>query len=370
MAHNSKYIISGGGTGGHIFPAISIADALKEKEPECSILFVGAAGKMEMEKVPAAGYEIKGIPVTGLQRKLSLENLKLPFKLAKSMAMAKKIIRDFRPDAVIGVGGYASAPTLWCAQRSGIPTIIQEQNSYAGLTNRIVGKKAKAICVAYQDMERFFPGGNIIMTGNPVRSSIRKYTDEDKAKAIGKLGLDQSKKTLFVVGGSLGSRTLNESVKKWIANACPDEIQLIWQYGRYYKAECEKFLSENENSGFVKGHDFIKDMDSAYAASDLIISRAGAGTISELAIAGKAVIFVPSPNVTEDHQTHNAMALCKKDAALMVSDLEAPEKLMDTAMKLIANKNRLTELENNISIFAMPRAAEKIVEQIEIFKRK
>lgn len=369
MKRNSRYIISGGGTGGHIFPAISIADELKRQEPDCEILFVGAEGRMEMEKVPAAGYTIKGIPVSGLKRSLSPENLKLPFKILKSLKLAKNIIRDFKPDAVIGVGGYASAPTLWQAQRMGIPTVIQEQNSYAGLTNRIVGKKAMAVCVAYENMERFFPADRIVMTGNPVRKGIRRYSLQDRENAVRELGLDPEKKTLFIVGGSLGSGTLNRSVMEWARTSYDDRFNIIWQCGKYYASECIPFAGKG-NYPTLHVFDFIKNMDTVYAAADLVISRAGAGTISELAIAGKAVIFVPSPNVTENHQFHNAMAMVKRNAAEITEDAEAPEKLMKKAAEMIADTELLEKLSTNIVKYAITDSAERIVAQIEKYKRK
>lgn len=368
MSEKSRYIISGGGTGGHIFPAISIANELRRKEPECKILFVGAKGRMEMEKVPAAGYEIKGIPVAGLKRSLSLSNLKLPFLLARSISMARKIIGEFRPDVVIGVGGYASAPTLWSAQKMRIPTVIQEQNSYAGLTNRIVGKKADRICVAYENMERFFPSDRIILTGNPIRSSIRRCGDEEKRNAKIRLGLDPDRKLLFIVGGSLGSGTLNNSLMKWASESYDDSFDIIWQYGRYYAEKCSGFLKEKAFPG-IKGHDFIREMDMVYAAADLVVSRAGAGTISELAAAGKATIFVPSPNVTEDHQRHNAMALVNKGAALMIEDAEAPEKLMKEAVSLLDRAEEISSLEKAVYSLAMPDAASEIADQIIKLKK-
>ena len=364
----SRYIISGGGTGGHIFPAISIADKLKEREPGCEILFVGASGRMEMEKVPAAGYKIIGIPISGLKRSLSLDNLKLPFKILKAVRMAKKIIRDFRPDVVIGVGGYASAPTLWAAQRLHIPTVIQEQNSYAGLTNKIVCKKAKSICVAYDGMEKFFPADRIVFTGNPTRKNIRKYSSEDREKGRQLFHLDGSKKTLFIVGGSLGSGTLNKSMRKWISEKHGEDFQIIWQCGKYYEPECRKFIEEHQPEN-IRLQAFISDMDAAYAAADLVISRAGACSISELQIVGKPTIFVPSPNVTEDHQTHNAMSLVRKDAAMIVKDAEAPEKLLELAAKTIADDSRLNTLTQNILKLAKTDATDRIADEIVKLKK-
>lgn len=362
-----RVIISGGGTGGHIFPALSIADKLKEVNPDTEILFVGAEGRMEMEKVPAAGYRIIGLPVAGLQRKLTLSNLALPFKTLKSLRMAGKIIDDFHPDIAVGVGGYASAPLLWCASRKRIPTLIQEQNGFAGLANKILGKRAGKICVAYEGMEKFFPADRIVMTGNPIRSDIVPGTPEMKAEAIRYYGLDPGKKHIFIVGGSLGSRTLNESVKKWIAGGCPggEGVELLWQCGKYYKENVDRFAEENgDRMRFIHHSDFIRRMDLAYAVADVVISRSGASSVSELCAAGKAVIFVPSPNVAEDHQTCNAMALVRKDAAMIVTDAEAPEKLMAAACKLLQDEERCCRMEKNISVLARRDAAARIVSEI------
>ena len=364
-----RAIISGGGTGGHIFPALSIADKLKEVSPDSSILFVGAEGRMEMDKVPAAGYEIKGLPVAGLQRRLTLSNLTLPFKLIKSLSMAGEIIGSFKPDIAIGVGGYASAPLLWCAGRKGIPTLIQEQNGYAGLTNRILGKKADRICVAYEGMERFFPADRIVLTGNPIRKEIVPADAAMRKEAMEYYGLDPAKKHIFIVGGSLGSGTLNRSMMKWISGGCPggDGIEVLWQCGKYYKDETDRFMAgataEGKGAGIIYS-DFIKRMDLAYAAADIVISRSGASSVSELCAAHKAVIFVPSPNVAEDHQTHNAMALVKKDAAMLVTDAEAPERLMASACALVSDPERTGTLEKNIATLAKTDAAEAITEQI------
>lgn len=366
-----RAIISGGGTGGHIFPALSIANKLKELNPETEILFVGAEGRMEMEKVPAAGYEIVGLPVAGLQRKLTLSNFALPFKVMKSVRMAKKIIREFKPDIAIGVGGYASAPLLWAAGKLGVPTLIQEQNGFAGLTNKIVGKKAKCICVAYEGMERFFPADRIVMTGNPIRKEIVPATDEMKKEAYGFYGLDPEKKHLLIVGGSLGSGTLNNAMKKWINDGCPggEDMEIIWQCGKYYKPSVDAFMNEAKEKGIkglesIQHSDFIKRMDLAYAAADVIISRSGASSISEICAAHKAAIFVPSPNVTEDHQTHNAMALVRKDAALMVTDAEASEKLMQTACELIENPQKVALIEENVAKLALADAAMTIADEV------
>lgn len=367
-----KAIISGGGTGGHIFPALSIADKLKELNPDTEILFVGAEGRMEMERVPAAGYKIVGLPVAGLQRKLTLSNLTLPFKVLRSIRMARKIIKEFRPDIAIGVGGYASAPLLWAANRSGVPTLIQEQNGFAGLTNKILGKKARSICVAYEGMERFFPADRIVLTGNPIRKEIVPATEQMKAQAYEFYGLDKSRRQIFIVGGSLGSGTLNNAMKKWISDGCPsgENIEIIWQCGKYYKKSIDEFMAQARTEGlgggclqFIHHYDFIKRMDLAYAAADVVISRSGASSISELCAAHKASIFVPSPNVTEDHQTHNAMALVRKDAGMIVKDCEAEEKLMPTACELIENADKVALLERNIARLAKTEAAQEIVDE-------
>ena len=360
-----KVIISGGGTGGHIFPALSIAAKLKEVNPDTEILFVGAEGRMEMEKVPAAGYKIIGLPVAGLQRKLTLSNFALPFKVIKSIRMAKKVLREFKPDLAIGVGGYASAPLLWAAGSLGIPTLIQEQNGYAGLTNKIVGKKAKSICVAYDKMERFFPADRIVFTGNPIRKEIVPCTEEMKAEACRFYGLDPEKKHIFIVGGSLGSGTLNNAMKKWISDGCPagEDVEVIWQCGKYYKASIDEFMAGVNCKG-IQHSDFIQRMDLAYAAADIVISRSGASSVSELCAANKAVIFVPSPNVAEDHQTHNAMALVNKYAAMIVTDADAEKKLMSTACNLLQEPERIALLEKNIAALARTDAAMDIVKEV------
>lgn len=367
-----RAIISGGGTGGHIFPALSIANKLRELNPETEILFVGAEGRMEMERVPAAGYEIVGLPVAGLQRKLTLSNLALPFKVIRSIRIAKKVIREFRPDIAIGVGGYASAPLLWAASRLGVPTLIQEQNGFAGLTNKILGKNAKAICVAYEGMERFFPADRIILTGNPIRKEIVPATEQMKQEAMSFYNLDPDRKHIFIVGGSLGSGTLNNAMKKWISEGCPsgEGLEIIWQCGKYYKPSVDAFMKEAQGKGlggeclkYIHHSDFIKRMDLAYAAADIVISRSGASSISELCAAHKASIFVPSPNVTEDHQTHNAMALVRKDAGMIVKDSEAEEKLMKTACGLIENPERIALMEKNIAALAKTEAAQEIVDE-------
>ena len=365
-----RAIISGGGTGGHIFPALSIAGKLKELNPETEILFVGADGRMEMEKVPAAGYKIVGLPVAGLQRKLTLSNFALPFKVIKSVSMAKKVIREFRPDIAIGVGGYASAPLLWAASRMGIPTLIQEQNGFAGLTNKILGKKARSICVAYEGMERFFPADRIVLSGNPIRKEIVAADEKMKAEAMEFYGLNPEMKHIFIVGGSLGSATLNNAMKKWIEDGCPagEGIEVIWQCGKYYKPSIDAFMADAKASGkdvsCIQHSDFISRMDLAYAAADVVISRSGASSVSELCAAHKASIFVPSPNVTEDHQTHNAMALVRKDAGMIVKDSEAAEKLMKTACELIENPEKIALMEKNIAALAKTDAAQTIADEV------
>ncbi len=368
-----RAIISGGGTGGHIFPAISIANKLKELNPETEILFVGATGRMEMERVPAAGYKIVGLPIEGLKRQLTLSNLALPFKVIKSVRTAKKLIREFKPDVAIGVGGYASAPLLWAAGRLGVPTLIQEQNGFAGLTNKILGKKAKSICVAYEGMERFFPADRIILSGNPIRKEIVPATAKMKSEAFEFYRLNPQKKHILIVGGSLGSGTLNNSMKKWISDGCPggENLEIMWQCGKYYKPATDAFMKEAAEKGlggeklkFVHHSDFIKRMDLAYAAADVVISRSGASSISELCAAHKAAVFVPSPNVTEDHQTHNAMALVNKDAGMIVKDSEAVEKLMKTACELIDDPEKIALLEKNAASLAKTDAAQTIAEEV------
>ena len=369
-----RVIISGGGTGGHIFPAISIANRLKEVNPDTEILFVGAEGKMEMEKVPAAGYKIVGLPMLGLQRQLSFHNLvndlKVPFKLLQSIHKAGKVIDGFKPDIAVGVGGYASAPLLWQATRKKIPALIQEQNGFAGLTNKILGKKVGKICVAYEGMEKFFPADKIVMSGNPIRGDIVPACPAMVEEGISYYGLDGSKSHIFIVGGSLGSGTLNKSMKKWIGDGCPggEGVEIIWQCGKYYKEGIDRFMEEARKEGKpvegIRWFDFIGRMDLAYAVADVVISRSGASTVSELCAAHKAAIFVPSPNVAEDHQTHNAMALVNKDAALIVKDAEAPEKLLPAALELVRDDDRILALERNIAPLALTDAAGTIVEEI------
>ena len=363
-----RAIISGGGTGGHIFPAVSIASKLKELNPETEILFVGAEGKMEMEKVPAAGFEIVGLPIAGLQRKLNLkniiQNLKLPFKLISSVCKAGRIIDQFKPDIAIGVGGFASAPLLYMAGRKGIPTLIQEQNGFAGLTNKRLASKAGSICVAYEGMEKFFPAEKICMSGNPIRANIHPYTDEDKAEGLKYYGLNADKKHILIVGGSLGSGTLNAAMRKWIEDGCPggEGVEVLWQCGKYYKAGIDAFMQGRQLPN-IKYSDFIGRMDLAYALSDVVISRSGASSISEICAIGKASVLVPSPNVAEDHQTHNAMALVRKDAALIVKDAEAVEKLLPTTLELLADQKKIETIEQNVLKLALPDAAQTIADE-------
>ena len=364
-----RAIISGGGTGGHIFPAISIANKLKELNPATEILFVGATGKMEMEKVPAAGYKIVGLPIVGMQRQLNIKNIvndiQVPFRVLKSVSMAKKLIREFKPDIVIGVGGYASGPLLWAATGMKVPALIQEQNGFAGVTNKLLGKRVQKICVAYEGMEKFFPADRIVMSGNPIRKEVSTPpTAEMKAEAMEYYKLDPAKKHLFIVGGSLGSGTLNRSMKKWITDGCPggENVEVIWQCGKYYKKGCDEFMAEHPCPS-VQHHDFIARMDLAYAAADAVVTRSGASTVSELCAMGKAAIFVPSPNVAEDHQTHNAMALVRHDAALIVKDADAPEKLLGTAMELLNDPERIARLETNAEKMALRDAAQVICDE-------
>ena len=357
-----RVIISGGGTGGHVFPAIAIADAIKAAAPDTEILFVGANGKIEMEKVPKAGYKIEGLNITGFQRKLTLRNLSFPFKLAASMLKAVMIVRKFRPDVAVGVGGYASGPVLKIANTFGIPTVLQEQNSFAGVTNRILASKANAVCVAYDGLERFFPKDKIIFTGNPVRKDILdKKINAEQAKQS--LGLDQNKKTVLIFGGSLGARTINEAV---LANADAllgmKDVNIIWQVGKIYFEEYKNCrLSGQKDINIIP---FIEDMDMAYSAADIVVCRAGALTISELAILGKAAVLIPSPNVAEDHQTVNAMSLVNKGAAVLIRDVEAKEKLVTEIESLLSDEVRKSGLESNIKYFARPEAAKQIAAEI------
>jgi UDP-N-acetylglucosamine--N-acetylmuramyl-(pentapeptide) pyrophosphoryl-undecaprenol N-acetylglucosamine transferase len=358
-----RIIISGGGTGGHIFPAIAIANALKKLDPATKILFVGAKGRMEMERVPAAGYEIVGLDIQGIQRKSILKNLMLPFKLIGSVMKSMRIIRDFRPDAAVGVGGYASGPLLYAASLKGVPYLIQEQNSYAGITNKRLGKKAKKICVAYDGMEKFFPADKIIITGNPIRRESVNIAGK-RGEALNEFKLSADKKTILVVGGSLGARTLNSSILTHLQKIKDAGVQIIWQTGRYYYGDVKKALNGNGNSEGIRLMEFLNRMDLAYAAADIIISRAGAGTIAELCIVGKPVILVPSPNVAEDHQTKNAKALLNEQACEYVSDRKAVDNLVDVALALLNDEHKQKILGDNISKLALPDADEVIAKEV------
>jgi len=353
-----KVIISGGGTGGHVFPAIAIADAIREHNPDTQILFIGAEGRMEMEKVPAAGYPIIGLWISGLQRSLTLKNLSFPFKVIHSTIKARRIIKEFKPDVVIGVGGYASGPTVRAAAGLKIPVILQEQNSYPGITNKLLAKKADFICVAYPEMERFFPKEKIIITGNPVRKTI-KSGNISREEGIAFFGLDPLKPVILSVGGSLGAGTLNRSMAAGLTKMEEAGVQVIWQTGKFYADQAASIVAGAGVQG-IKPMAFINRMDMAYAAADAVISRAGAIAISELCLLGKASILVPSPNVAEDHQTHNAMALVSKEAAIMVTDVSAFEKLADTAIKLAKDKPMQAKLSENISKLGYPHAASEI----------
>ena len=363
MDSNLRIIISGGGTGGHVFPAISIANAIKAKHPDAQILFVGALGRMEMQRVPAAGYEIKGLPICGFDRKHLLKNIVVLFKIWKSQHMAKKIIKDFKPMAAVGVGGYASGPTLNQCAAMGIPCLIQEQNSYAGVTNKLLAKKASKICVAYEGMDRFFPADKIIMTGNPVRQNVLQ-TDITKEEARKAFGLEPDKKTILVVGGSLGARTVNESIINHLDIVENADVQIIWQTGKYYNKAIMDTLAQHKPIKNLKVMDFISDMGAAYRAADLVISRAGASSISEFCLIGKPVILVPSPNVAEDHQTKNALALVNKDAALYVKDIEAPDTLLDTALKTVNDEAKLASLSENIKKLGLKNSADVIADEV------
>jgi UDP-N-acetylglucosamine--N-acetylmuramyl-(pentapeptide) pyrophosphoryl-undecaprenol N-acetylglucosamine transferase len=356
-----RIIISGGGTGGHIFPAIAIANALKKLDPATEILFVGALGRMEMERVPAAGYKIVGLNIQGIQRGSILKNLLFPFKLLSSVMQSAKIIRNFKPDAAVGVGGYASGPLLYAASMKGIPYLIQEQNSYAGITNKRLGKKARKICVAYDGMERFFPADKIIITGNPIRrESVDINGKREKGLEWAKLKGD--KKTIFITGGSLGARTLNESVLAGLDKIIAADVQLIWQTGKNYYGGVMDTLGKKDYPN-IRVMEFVDRMDFAYAAADMIISRAG-GTISELCVVGKPAILVPSPNVAEDHQTSNAMSLVKKNAAILVTDKDAPEKLVDVAIELLNDQEKQKTLSENIGKLALLHADEVIAKEV------
>ena len=363
MKKQLNILISGGGTGGHIFPALSIANGIKERRPDANILFVGAENRMEMEKVPAAGYKIVGLPVSGFDRKHLLRNVKVVARLLKSMHLAKKILRDFKPDIAIGVGGYASGPMLKEAQKKGIPTLIQEQNSYAGVTNKLLAQKANAICVAYEGMERFFPADKILVTGNPVRQNILNCTLTPQ-QARQKFGLDPDRRTILVVGGSLGARTVNNCIAAALDTIKADsEVQLIWQTGTIYDEQARATMQEKQPGNVVQ-QAFVSNMDEAYRAADLVVSRAGASSISELQLLGKASLLVPSPNVAEDHQTKNAMALVDHGAAVMVRDAEAADKLMPEALALVKDDAKLQKLSANISKMALRNAVGDIVDRV------
>ena len=353
-----KYIISGGGTGGHIFPAVAIADALKQENPETSILFIGAKGKMEMEKIPQLGYNIKGLWISGIQRKIDLSNLLFPLKLIVSLIKAVFIIIKFKPNAVIGTGGFASAPTLKAAQWLGYPTLIQEQNSYAGVTNKWLSAKAKSICVAYPNMERYFPKQKLKFTGNPIRNSLLA-NQLNSSEAKEKLHLEQ-KLTLFVVGGSLGSKRINQLINSNLEWLISEDLQLIWQTGKIYY---QTYQSKQSKS--VKVKQFIEDMNLAYSAADIIISRAGAGTVSELATVGKPVLFIPSPNVAENHQFKNAQSICDQNAGVMIEEQNLEAEFQDLMNQLITDQNLKVKLANNLKNLAKPEATQHIVDEVK-----
>lgn len=363
MKEELRIIVSGGGTGGHIFPAVSIANAVKVAHPEAEILFVGAEGRMEMQRVPAAGYPIKALPICGFDRKHLWRNIAVLFKIMKSRRMAKKIIKDFRPMVAVGVGGYASGPTLNMAEAMGIPTLIQEQNSYAGVTNKLLAKNADKICVAYDGMERFFPKEKIIMTGNPVRQGLLEGK-RSQAEALAAFGFSPQKKTVLLIGGSLGARTLNESMLGALEQIKNSGVQFIWQTGAYYSKHIQEELGKQGKPDNLFVTDFISKMEDAYAAADLVISRAGASSISELCLLGKPAILVPSPNVAEDHQTKNALALVNKEAALYVKDVEARQQLVNLAIETVQNSNVLDELSVNVKKLAFTHSADKIAEEV------
>ena len=362
MNNELRIIISGGGTGGHIFPAVSIANAIKAKRPDAKILFVGAKGRMEMQRVPAAGYEIKGLPICGFDRKHLLKNCAVLFRIWKSQRMAKKIIKDFKPMAAVGVGGYASGPTLNVCSKKGIPCLIQEQNSYAGVTNKLLAKKAQKICVAYEGMERFFPADKIIMTGNPVRQNVLDTTlSVEEARSM--FNLAPEKKTILLVGGSLGARTVNESVLQNLDLIEKSGVQFIWQTGKFYHEDIVNQLKDKDLP-MLHVTDFISDMGAAYKAADLVISRAGASSISEFCLIGKPVILVPSPNVAEDHQTKNAMALVNKDAAIYVKDADAPKVLIQKAIEIVGDASKMASMSENIKKLGLKNSADVIADEV------
>ena len=355
-----RYLISGGGTGGHIFPAVSIANALKELDPEAEILFVGALGRMEMERVPQAGYEIVGLPVRGFDRKKPWKNVSVLIDLSKSIRQVKKIIRDFKPNVGVGVGGYASGAAMWAAEKMGIPILLQEQNGFAGVTNKILKDKAAKICVAYEGMEKFFPADKIILTGNPVRQNLLD----------GRKSEDDGRKTLLIIGGSLGARTINEAVIAGLKELTNAGIKVVWQTGKVYYEKCKAAWEAAGSPANIECLDFLSDMPDRYANADLVISRAGASSISEICLLGKPAILVPSPNVAEDHQTHNAMALVNKDAAVLVRDAEAAEKLIATALELLNDPKRLKTLQTNVLKLAQKDSAKRIAEEVIALAKK
>lgn len=361
-----KFLISGGGTGGHIFPAVSIANALREADPNCEILFVGALGRMEMERVPQAGYKIIGLPVKGFDRSHPWKNIRVVIDLIRSMRQARKIIREFRPDVGVGVGGYASGAAMKVAAKMGVPILLQEQNGFAGVTNKLLKDDAKKICVAYEGMERFFPKEKIILTGNPVRQNLTFGTKEEAISYFNEefgVNFTTDKKTLLIIGGSLGARTINQSIIAHLKELAESGIQVIWQTGKNYFVDCNTALATLPHDNIICT-DFVSQMPLAYALADLVISRAGASSISELCLLGKPSILVPSPNVAEDHQTHNAMALVKKDAAVLVKDIDASKLLIDTALSLIQDDVHLESLRKNILTLALPDSARHIAEEV------
>ena len=366
-----KYLISGGGTGGHIFPAVSIANALRELDPSCEILFVGALGRMEMERVPQAGYSIIGLPVRGFDRSKPWRNVRVLIDLLRSMWRARQIVRDFRPDVGIGVGGYASGAAMKVAAKMGVPILLQEQNGFAGVTNKLLKDDAKKICVAYEGMERFFPKEKLILTGNPVRQNLKNGNKEEAIKYFNQefgVNFSEDRKTLLIIGGSLGAGTINQSIIAHLKELTESNIQLIWQTGKNYFESCQAAITEETTNIICTA--FISQMPLAYALADLVISRAGASSISELCLLGKPSILVPSPNVAEDHQTHNAMALVRKDAAILVKDKDAKEQMVAIALQLIQDDERLTVLHENILTLALPDSARLIAEEVMKLAKK
>ena len=367
-----KVLISGGGTGGHIFPAVSIANALREMDPNCDILFVGALGRMEMERVPQAGYKIVGLPVRGIDRSHPWRNIKVMIDFVRSMWQVRKIIREFRPDVGVGVGGYASGAAMKVAAKMGVPILLQEQNGFAGVTNKMLKNDAQKICVAYEGMERFFPSNKLILTGNPVRQNLNTGTKEGAIEYFNKTfgtNFTTDRQTLLIIGGSLGARTINQSIIAHLPELINSGVQVIWQTGKYYFEDCKQALNSqpstlNTQHSTIICTDFISQMPDAYALADLVISRAGASSISELCLLGKPSILVPSPNVAEDHQTHNAMALVNKQAAVLVKDVEAREKMVQTALELIQDEKTLQELQTNILTLALPDSAKLIAQEV------